>query len=87
MAGAPDPVEKGLEELEKEITCPICQDRSTFENPRSSLASTTTARSVSDNWSFEKGLIAPLRALSAGGEPFCLKMTSISCPQRFSSTE
>ena len=26
MAEAPDPVEKGLEELEEEITCPVCQE-------------------------------------------------------------
>ena len=32
MAEAPDPVEKGLEELEKEITCPICQEH--FREPK-----------------------------------------------------
>ena len=61
--------------------------RSTSATPRSSLASTTTARSASDNWPSEQGPTAPLRAPSAEGELFCLKMTPINCPRRFSSTE
>ena len=61
--------------------------RSTSATPRSSLASTTTARSASDNWPSEQGPTAPLRAPSVEGELFCLKMTPISCLQRFSSTE
>ena len=32
MAEAPDPVEKGLEELEEEITCPVCQEH--FRDPK-----------------------------------------------------
>ena len=32
MAVAPDPVEKGLEELEEEITCPVCQEH--FRDPK-----------------------------------------------------
>ena len=32
MAVAPDPVEKGLEELEDEITCPVCQEH--FRDPK-----------------------------------------------------
>ena len=32
MAEAPDPVEKGLEELDKEITCPVCQEH--FRDPK-----------------------------------------------------
>ena len=32
MAEGPDPVEKGLEELEKEITCPVCQED--FRDPK-----------------------------------------------------
>ena len=32
MAEAPDVVEKGLEELEEEITCPVCQEH--FREPR-----------------------------------------------------
>ena len=32
MAEAPDPVEKGLEELEEEITCPVCQEH--FHDPK-----------------------------------------------------
>ena len=32
MAEAPDPMEKGLEELEEEITCPVCQEH--FRNPK-----------------------------------------------------
>ena len=81
MAVAPDPVEKGLEELEDEITCPVC--RSTSATPRSSLASTTTARSASDNWPFEQNLTSPLRTPSAEGKRFCLITTPINCPRRF----
>ena len=61
--------------------------RSTSATPRSSLASTTTARSASDNCPSEQGPTAPLHAPSAEGELFYLKMTPINCPQRFSSTE
>ena len=32
MAKAPDPVEKGLEELEEEITCPVCHEH--FRDPK-----------------------------------------------------
>ena len=32
MAEAPDPVEKGLEELEEEITCPVCHEH--FRDPK-----------------------------------------------------
>ena len=32
MAEAPDPVEKGLEELDEEITCPVCQEH--FRDPK-----------------------------------------------------
>ena len=32
MTEAPDPVEKGLEELEEEITCPVCQEH--FREPK-----------------------------------------------------
>ena len=32
MAEVPDPVEKGLEELEEEITCPVCQEH--FRDPK-----------------------------------------------------
>ena len=32
MAVAPDPVEKGLKELEEEITCPVCQEH--FRDPK-----------------------------------------------------
>ena len=32
MAEAPDPMEKGLEELEEEITCPVCQEH--FRDPK-----------------------------------------------------
>ena len=32
MAEAPNPVEKGLEELEEEITCPVCQEH--FRDPK-----------------------------------------------------
>ena len=32
MAEAPDPVEKGFEELEEEITCPVCQEH--FRDPK-----------------------------------------------------
>ena len=32
MAEAPDPVEKGLEELEEEITCPVCKEH--FRDPK-----------------------------------------------------
>ena len=32
MAEAPDPVEKGLEELDKEISCPVCQEH--FRDPK-----------------------------------------------------
>ena len=32
MAEAPDPVAKGLEELEEEITCPVCQEH--FRDPK-----------------------------------------------------
>ena len=32
MAVAPDPVQKGLEELEEEITCPVCQEH--FRDPK-----------------------------------------------------
>ena len=32
MAEGPDPVEKGLEELEEEITCPVCQEH--FRDPK-----------------------------------------------------
>ena len=32
MAEAPDPVEKGLEELEEEITYPVCQEH--FRDPK-----------------------------------------------------
>ena len=32
MAEAPDPVEKELEELEKEITCPVCKEH--FRDPK-----------------------------------------------------
>ena len=32
MAVAPDPVEKGLGELEEEITCPVCQEH--FHDPK-----------------------------------------------------
>ena len=32
MAEAPDPVEKGLEELDEEITCPVCQEH--FREPK-----------------------------------------------------
>jgi len=32
MAEAPNPVEKGLKELEDEITCPVCQEH--FRDPK-----------------------------------------------------
>ena len=32
MAVAPDPVEKGLEGLEDEITCPVCKEH--FRDPK-----------------------------------------------------
>ena len=32
MAEAPDPMEKGLEELDEEITCPVCQEH--FRDPK-----------------------------------------------------
>ena len=84
MAEAPDPVEKGLEELEEEITCPVCQEH--FRDPKI-LASTTTARSASDNWLSEQGPTTRLRVPSAKEKKFYLKMTPINCPRLFLSTE
>ena len=55
--------------------------------PRSSLASTTTARNASDKLPSEQGPTTPLHVPSAERKRFCLKMTPINYPRRFSSTE
>ena len=87
MAEAPDPIEKGLEELDEEIICPVCQEH--FRDPKILPCLHYYCKECIRQLVLRAGANRrpPLRTPSAKGKQFCLKMTPINCPRRFLSTE